>query len=233
MNTNTRRRVGVAGIPLVAMSLFSLSPLNPLRMGPAAATGSASATVMAAQVSAAAEQVALTALITQQTLGSDDSAINWKAQPAPAMSMAGVASGAPGSRMQAPPRPIPAAAEQAKFTAASHKRVDALFSGAAVLARMNFGIDNAAAGQADPDTRDLGGGVSSLAFTQAVVSEATASLTAEATMWASYAQKLPDGSWTVFQPESAMIVKMELVKSPDGRWTVDKMVESFASGSGP
>lgn len=216
MSASRSREVQVGVAAVVLVGILGISPLNPFRPGHADA-GSPS-------VTAEVEKVATTALIAGQNLGLDESEVVWEVRALPA---------APQSAASAAARAMPQAAAIEQRRQALHKRVADIFSGSAVRARMDVGVENMVANLVDPDTRDLGGGVSSIKFTSALVNNTSASLAATATVWAEFAAKGMNGEWIVARPEGPIIVHFDLVKSAAGKWTVENMVSSFASGSGP
>ena len=112
------------------------------------------------------------------------------------------------------------------------ERINSLFSGAAVKARLSAATDALPEAYADEHVRDLGAGVSSLVFTTARVGDTTATLDAKAHVWAHSLLRGDSGKWNDSLPEEDLLWHFELVKGIRG-WTIDVMTGSRVDGGGP
>jgi ketopantoate reductase len=111
-------------------------------------------------------------------------------------------------------------------------QMGARFAGAAATNEMRV-VDAVEQANQDPAFKSLDGGVSQVAIRSLKIEGQHARVEALAAMWASMAQKQPDGSWVVATPQNKLVVSLGLDLTANGKWMVSAFTWKFAPGSEP
>ena len=188
----------------------------------AAASSAGGSTAAASVERAAVEKVALTGLDLQMDLCTDPDGPRAVVRARPAES----------SARAAVPAPLTAADVTARIDRCL-VRTEELVVGAALKGRLTSAIGALPEVLGNEEARDLGGGVSRIDFTSVRVGPASATLDAEAQVWAHSVTRAPEGQWADSTPVSDQVWHFELVKSPQGTWLIDSMTGRRVGGGGP
>jgi hypothetical protein len=113
------------------------------------------------------------------------------------------------------------------------ERALAKYFGPAQAKHEEIGLRNAVQAETDPKFINLGAGVSKIKFDEVAVSDNTATLTAEVTIWSKFQQEQANGSWSTSDPVNVMDYDVTMQLAASGQWIVGSMVGDFAPGQAP
>lgn len=125
------------------------------------------------------------------------------------------------------------AVNQQKLRAIKIAQVRLRFEGAAA-ARENDAIDAVEEANKNPNFRSLDGGVSKIVINSLSIASRRATVHAQATMWASMAQRNRNsGDWVTATPKNTLEITMRLNLDPSGKWVVSRLTWRFTPRSEP
>ena len=167
------------------------------------------------------EKTARRALVAWQNLGSDPSGIDWSTGAKKADKGAARAGRIPSAD----------GPERQHRSSVWKDTISQTFGNGKSAERARAGLEVALADEANPDVRDLGGGVDSLTFTTESIGTDTATLTADATVWAAYASR-QNNVWSYARPTNREVVVFQFARN-GGKWALTDLTSSLADGTAP